>query len=767
MSVKIIDTLKPKNNGTFPVAEAVDVAVEGYSSLADAVTHFATDTMIAAINAVLSGKANTSDVNTAVSNLQNQINQIEISASAEAVVAPEVAAARVGTDGTSHVTLKARLDAEDNFNLDNTKQVSNNVDALCDVVGVGFLPKSKSATLATNSKHFLNVGNLKSGKKYTFAFTINKTAAQAVYFSIKNDSTTISTRNIAAGSTTHTYEYTADSDYNDVYIDVTLYEELTVSVEVSATGFNADKITQNQNDISVANSNVASTNNDIAEIVDLIGAKFIPKKMIKTVDGTQNHFLDIGNLYYGATYTFAFTINKVAAKPVYFSIKHETGTISTRNIAAGDTSHSYTFQAEDLYKDCYIDVIDYEELTVTINVTATGYGDDQITKNKDAIAALQIDVDRVEATLDDFIVDVSDYTDVTSQATYHSFAFVSWFSLTPTEASGWQYLTLEVSAGEVYQVKSYGGSSARNWIFAVDGAITDYCRESAQEERTVEVTIAQNGVLYVNNNTSQTTASIKLKNYKAGVDGEKVYIGTEAMDEKLAEGNTLYKKIICCCGDSITYGDDMDQDGFTDNPDIDVYQWSSSQWNKLTSSVRMTWGYQIASRNNMTFYNGGVNGSTMQGISEKNGFSLENGRYTQLPNNIDYLVIFFGWNDTAYGELGTISDATNESYYGGYNVVIPYLQNKYPYAKICLVVPFGCDAGHRNAIRQLCNKWGLACFDMYGAGTPLYYGKEDSVGVEQSVVTANRAKFQANGAHPNYKGHKQIADMLENFLRGI
>lgn len=112
MPVNIIDTLKPKNGGSFPIVEAIDVFVENYGNLAEAVNHFATDIMIEAINTVLSGKANTSDVNTAVANLQNQINQIEISASAEAVVAPEVAAARVDEYGTSYQTLKARLDAD-------------------------------------------------------------------------------------------------------------------------------------------------------------------------------------------------------------------------------------------------------------------------------------------------------------------------------------------------------------------------------------------------------------------------------------------------------------------------------------------------------------------------------------------------------------------------------------------------------------------------------------------------------------------------------
>ena len=111
MPVWVIDTLKPKNGLDFPVVEAIDVAVEGYSSLADAVSHFATDTAIAAINATLDLKAD----KTTTDSLQAQIDQIEISASAESVVAPEVAAARVDEDGVSYQTLKARLDAESTY----------------------------------------------------------------------------------------------------------------------------------------------------------------------------------------------------------------------------------------------------------------------------------------------------------------------------------------------------------------------------------------------------------------------------------------------------------------------------------------------------------------------------------------------------------------------------------------------------------------------------------------------------------------------------
>lgn len=123
MSVQVIGTLKPKNGLNFPVVEAIDVAVEGYASLADAVTHFATDAAIAALTAAIDAKAD----KTTTDSLQAQIDQIVISASAESVVAPEVAQARVDADGVEHSTLKSRIDKDSN-NLHNIVIDANNVE---------------------------------------------------------------------------------------------------------------------------------------------------------------------------------------------------------------------------------------------------------------------------------------------------------------------------------------------------------------------------------------------------------------------------------------------------------------------------------------------------------------------------------------------------------------------------------------------------------------------------------------------------------------
>lgn len=106
MPVYVIDTLKPKNGLDFPVVEAIDVAVQGYTSLADAVTHFATDTAIVALTAALDTKAS----KTTTDSLQAQIDQIA-QAAGTGTADTEVAQARI-SDGITYPTLSARLEGD-------------------------------------------------------------------------------------------------------------------------------------------------------------------------------------------------------------------------------------------------------------------------------------------------------------------------------------------------------------------------------------------------------------------------------------------------------------------------------------------------------------------------------------------------------------------------------------------------------------------------------------------------------------------------------
>ena len=230
--------------------------------------------------------------------------------------------------------------------------------------------------------------------------------------------------------------------------------------------------------------------------------------------------------------------------------------------------------------------------------------------------------------------------------------------------------------------------------------------------------------------------------------------------------NILAGKILVTIGDSITYGADMqmESNGLIENPGPNEGKYKS-------------YGWQIAQRNNMVFYQKGISGSTMQGavnpngtdkgdVSKKNGFSKENGRYTQLPDDIDFMTIMFGWNDAAYGTLGTIDDTTNETYYGGFNVVLPYLIHKYPYTTIVLIVPFGTTVQHRQAVRDMAQKWGVGCFDMCANDLPFYYSEEsDDVAVNDEIRKLRIELNQVNGAHPGYQGHYAIGTRLEDYLR--
>ena len=221
--------------------------------------------------------------------------------------------------------------------------------------------------------------------------------------------------------------------------------------------------------------------------------------------------------------------------------------------------------------------------------------------------------------------------------------------------------------------------------------------------------------------------------------------------------NILAGKVLVTIGDSITYGADMqmESNGVIENPGPNEGKYKS-------------YGWQIAQRNNMIFYQKGISGSTMQGavnpngtdkgdISKKNGFSKEYGRYTQLPDDIDFMTIMFGWNDAAYGTLGTINDTTNETYYGGFNVVLPYLIHKYPYTTIVLIVPFGTTTAHRQAVRDMAQKWGVGCFDMCANDLPFYYSEEsDDVAVNAEIKKLRIELNQVNGAHPGYQGHYAI-----------
>lgn len=177
MSVHVIDTIKPKNGLSFPIVEDVDVLiVDSGKRLSEVVATMATQAMVEALQTAVAGKASQSDLEalqatvadkadaddltalaatvsgkadaadltaleaevdakadssaltTAAANLQSQIDNLITPVTQDA----EVQNARVGADGTSYQTLKARLDAERNTTTSDIADINANIKSIVD-----------------------------------------------------------------------------------------------------------------------------------------------------------------------------------------------------------------------------------------------------------------------------------------------------------------------------------------------------------------------------------------------------------------------------------------------------------------------------------------------------------------------------------------------------------------------------------------------------------------------------------------------------------
>ena len=211
---------------------------------------------------------------------------------------------------------------------------------------------------------------------------------------------------------------------------------------------------------------------------------------------------------------------------------------------------------------------------------------------------------------------------------------------------------------------------------------------------------------------------------------------------------SLYGKKVAFVGDSITAGVNTNYDD--------------------ANGIKNTFGYLISKRNSMQYQNYGMGGTTLTYFDNKRYcFSEPDGRYTKIPvENIDILVILFGYNDNAQQgfSIGTIDDETNSTYYGAYNIIMNDFMSRNPKLKIGLITPYGTTKAMRDAIKEIGAKYGFPVLDLYSAEVPMFY-ERDSMTSLLSNISANKKKaFLADGVHPNYDGHTFLASIIESFI---
>ena len=169
-----------------------------------------------------------------------------------------------------------------------------------------------------------------------------------------------------------------------------------------------------------------------------------------------------------------------------------------------------------------------------------------------------------------------------------------------------------------------------------------------------------------------------------------------------------------------------------------------------------------AARHNMTVYKDGKGGSTMTNVEGNNPFCVN--RYLSVPADFDILTIWFGWNDNAVAEVGTIEDTEDTTYYGAYKKVLEYFITTYPTKKIGLIVPYGNASVEpfRVAVRAMSEMYGVPCLDLAD-------GKQCSLlwGTANAAQEARRAALTYDGTHPNQVGHEYLSTMYEEFIKRL
>ena len=220
--------------------------------------------------------------------------------------------------------------------------------------------------------------------------------------------------------------------------------------------------------------------------------------------------------------------------------------------------------------------------------------------------------------------------------------------------------------------------------------------------------------------------------------------------------NYLYGKKYVAIGDSFT--DTIGSETIEEGP---------------LAGMSKVYPYIIANRNNMQVLNQGASGTVLNNY-------LADARYNAIPEDVDYITIWYGINDGNYNiEVGTASDqpdsvtsATSTTTCGGFNYFFKWLLTNRPYAKIgCIITDYSTEA-RRHGIIDCCKKWGIAYLDLMGnPNIPMFpAGRDSNISVASEAITLRANAFNVNGTtniHPSNKMHEWQSSIIENFMRSL
>lgn len=126
-----------------------------------------------------------------------------------------------------------------------------------------------------------------------------------------------------------------------------------------------------------------------------------------------------------------------------------------------------------------------------------------------------------------------------------------------------------------------------------------------------------------------------------------------------------------------------------------------------------------------------------------------------------------------YVYAGKETDKTNETFFGAYNVVLPYLIAKYPLAKIALVTTHRPNKYLHDVTKKAALKYGLPCLDIIDEKKQMWYNYEENdtiISIDNKDILLSKfrqSKFTTDNIHPNDAGYLFLSPVIRSFLESI
>ena len=788
MPVFVIDTIKPKNNGSFPVVDAADVAVAADLRLPEVLEGKADASALAATNAAVAGKANSSDVATETANLQGQINQIVISASSEAVVAPEVAAARVGDDGTEYSTLKERLDAENESIKNDIKNGES--DANYALSQISEITEKSIEFTSTSSKLIASDGSFGDTSsdrsisdyidvsEYPFVYVTAQSGYMNLLYAFYDASKAfISGYSGEYASTKSITDQKARVPENAKYIVISKWG-VSESMSCKYLQYDVKGMDDIREDIETINADIADTdsalNHYISEtdykIDSVIGAdyKSIPyTKINKKLIGADGVIED----YDDGTTDYVSDLIDVSSYPSVY-VTASSGYLK-RLFAFYDENEDFVSD----YAGEYAPLKEITDMEVAVPATAKYIRISQWTATPmqckyksysvNGMSELEEDVDSVKDSLAD-ITTTEEYDAKIHAASDYEFGYVTNTGYKNTDTQSYVYTeNIPVIQGDVVRFKHSAGGSALNMRFVCaynDNNVVSDAGDANISSYTVPAGVNSVVLSVAENSTSQTNKYIEITRR----DTKTIITGVNNTD-------SLFGKKWCVIGDSFTYGGYSPMNVFDDGK----YE-----------GYRKVYPYYIGNRTDIDIVDFSAGGRTLAFPAVPGAFvnsitcPTADCYYQNIPADVDYITIYLGINDshhasgggdgedpTGYIPIGTVNDDTTDTFGGAWNVVLSWLIENRPNAHIGIIVSNGCDSDdYRTLTIAIAQKYGIPYIDLNGDQLTPAMLRTTNPNIASAVKSKLLQKWSVDypdNQHPTDAAHEFESYCIEAFLRRI